>query len=171
MPYQPILATLGYVFDPSGERVLLIHRNKRSDDAHLGKFNGLGGKLEPHEDPVTCMRRELHEESGLIATRMELRGTINWPGFGKNGESWFGFLFRITAFTGDLRADNPEGDLSWHALDALGDLPMWPGDRDFLPLVLAGSGPCFHGVMPYSNGMPVSWQYQILETEASIAGG
>ena len=42
MPYTPILATLGYVFSPDGRRVLMIHRNARPDDAHLGKYNGLG---------------------------------------------------------------------------------------------------------------------------------
>jgi 8-oxo-dGTP diphosphatase len=171
MPYTPILATLGYVFHPADGRVLLIHRNKRQDDPHLGKYNGLGGKMEPQEDPVTCMRREIEEESGLVATRMELRGTINWPGFGKNGESWFGFLFRVTGFSGTLRAENPEGVLAWHPVETVGSLPMWEGDRHFLPLVLPEKGPRFYGVMPYSGGKPVSWRYQVLESEASIAGG
>ena len=52
MPYTPILATLGYVLSPDGRRVLLIHRNRRPDDAHFGKYNGLGGKLEAGEDVV-----------------------------------------------------------------------------------------------------------------------
>ena len=46
MPYTPILATLGYVKSPDGRRVLMIHRNARQEDHHLGKYNGLGGKLE-----------------------------------------------------------------------------------------------------------------------------
>src|SRR5690606_12660063 len=48
-PYTPILATLGYVMSPDGNRVLMIHRNARADDQHLGKYNGLGGKLEADE--------------------------------------------------------------------------------------------------------------------------
>ena len=43
MPYTPILATLAYVV--RGDEVLLVHRTFRDDDAQLGKFNGLGGKL------------------------------------------------------------------------------------------------------------------------------
>ena len=171
MPYTPILATLAYVIHPRDGRVLPIHRNKRPDDPHWGKYNGLGGKMEPDEDPVSCIRREIQEESGLVPTRMELRGTINWPGFGKNGESWFGFLFRVNDFGGILRPDNPEGELAWHPMESLGSLPMWEGDRFFLPLVLPDKGPRFHGVMPYSGGKPVSWRYQVLESEASIAGG
>ena len=95
MPYTPILATLGYILSPDGRQVLLIHRNRRPGDPHLGKFNGLGGKLDPGEDILTGMRREIREESGLECDEILLAGTINWPGFGKGGEDWFGFIFRI----------------------------------------------------------------------------
>ena len=36
MPYTPILATLGYVMSPDGTKALMIHRNTRQDDYHLG---------------------------------------------------------------------------------------------------------------------------------------
>ncbi len=81
MPYTPILATLGYVLSPDRKRVLMIHRNARGDDHHLGKYNGLGGKLETDEDVVAGMRREIHEEAGIDCTELSLRGTISWPGF------------------------------------------------------------------------------------------
>lgn len=162
MAYAPILATLGYVISPREDSVLLIHRNKREKDTHLGKYNGLGGKLERGEDPVSCMIRELREESGLVATRLELRGTINWPGFGKEGEDWFGFLFRITAFEGLLTTENPEGTLAWHPIATVESLPMWEGDRHFLPLVLEPGGQPFHATMPYANGRPVSWDCTFL---------
>jgi hypothetical protein len=63
MPYTPILATLGYVLSPDRERVLMIHRNARDDDHHIGKYNGLGGKLEANEDVAAGMRREIREEA------------------------------------------------------------------------------------------------------------
>ena len=98
MPYQPILGTLAYVL--RGDDVLMVHRSARADDQHLGKFNGLGGKLEPGEDIVAGMRRELREEASIEATSLRLRGTINWPGFGPGGEDWLGFIFVVDAFTG-----------------------------------------------------------------------
>ena len=100
MPYTPILATLGYVLSPDGRRVLMVHRNARPGDQHLGKYNGLGGKLEAGEDALAGMRRELLEEAAIDCTRIELRGTISWPGFGKHGEDWFAMVFLVTAFTG-----------------------------------------------------------------------
>jgi 8-oxo-dGTP diphosphatase len=162
MPYTPILATLGYVMSPDGKRVLLVHRNRRPGDAHFGKFNGLGGKLEVGEDVVTCMRREIREESGLECERLLLRGTISWPGFGKGGEDWFGFVFRIDQFSGSPRTDNNEGMLDWVEVERILTLPLWEGDHHFLPLVFAGDSQ-FHGVMPYRDGRPVSWSYSLLD--------
>lgn len=160
MPYTPIIGTLGYVLSPDRRRVLMVHRS-RDGDVHQGKYNGLGGKLEPGEDVVACLMRELREEAGIEVTSLRLRGTVSWPGFGANGEDWFGFVFVVDAFTGTVPDRNDDGPLEWVELDHLAELPMWEGDRQFLPLVF-GDGPAFHGVMPYENGLPVSWSYTVL---------
>ena len=129
MPYTPILATLGYVMSPDGRRVLMIHRNARQEDHHLGKYNGLGGKLEATEDAAAGMRREIREEAGIECLDLSLRGTISWPGFGKHGEDWFGFLYVITRFSGEPLGRNPEGTLEWVEIDRLATLNLWEGDR------------------------------------------
>ncbi len=157
MPYTPILATLGYILSPDAQRVLMVHRTARADDQQLGKYNGLGGKLEPGEDIASGMRREIHEEAGLQVTSMHLRGTINWPGFGAAGEDWFGFIFRIDAFAGSPPPRNAEGTLEWVDREHLLALPLWEGDRHFIPLVFDADPRPFHGVMPYAEGRVVSW--------------
>ncbi len=162
MPYTPIVATLGYVLSPDGKRVLMLHRNMRVDDHHLGKYNGLGGKIEPDEDVLAGMRREILEEAGIECEAMSLRGTISWPGFGKHGEDWLGFLFVVTHFSGTPFERNPEGTLEWVAIEELSTLPMWEGDRNFLPLVFDDDPRPFHGVMPYRDGRMVSWRYSRL---------
>jgi 8-oxo-dGTP diphosphatase len=163
MPYTPVLATLGYVLSPDGGQVLLVHRNARADDPHLGKFNGLGGKLNPDEDVVAGMRREIREEANLECERLRLRGTISWPGFGKQGEAWFGFIFVVDQWRGTPPPRNAEGILEWHAVREIGRLPLWEGDRHFLPLLFDPEVHQFHGVMPYAAGRPVSWSYSVLE--------
>ena len=162
MPYTPIAATLGYVLSADGKRVLLVHRNARPDDQHLGKYNGLGGKMELNEDIAECMRREIAEEAGIECTSMQLRGTINWPGFGKQGEDWLGFIFLIDGFTGEAWSENEEGTLEWVPLESMYDLPMWEGDRHFLPLVFDQDPRPFHGVMPYKDGRMQSWSFSRL---------
>lgn len=162
MPYCPIVATLGYVLSPDRRRVLMIHRNARADDQHLGKYNGLGGKMETGEDIAACMRREIREEAGIECESMRLRGSLNWPGFGKHGEDWLGFIFIIDRYSGQPLGSNPEGTLEWVERDRLMELPMWEGDRHFLPLVFDEDPRAFHGVMPYKDGRMQSWTFSRL---------
>lgn len=162
MPYTPILATLGYIMSPDGTKTLLIHRNSRPGDHHRGKYNGLGGKLERDEDIVAGLKREIREEAGIECKELVLRGTISWPGFGKQGEDWFGFIFRIDSFSGTPFTENPEGTLSWVPVENILDLPLWEGDRYFLPLVFNDDPRQFHGVMPYEGGSPVSWTVSLI---------
>lgn len=175
MTYTPIMGTLAYVVDARRENVLLVHRNRRADDQHLGKWNGLGGKLEPGENLAACVRREIEEEAGIAVTRMHLRGTVSWPGFGPNGEDWFSPIFLVTDFdamsdSGAITSSNHEGDLHWIPLTRLldacsdsessrrtADLELWEGDRFFVPLVFDDDPRVFHGVMPYEGGRPVGW--------------
>lgn len=159
MPYTPIIGALGYILSPDRKKVLLVHRNAREGDDHFGKYNGLGGKMLPQEDIVTCLRREIREEAGIECEEIILRGTINWTGFGPQGEDWLGFIFRVDRFRGEPRQENSEGELNWHPLDKLSDLPMWEGDRHFLPLVFDDDPRLFHGYMPYAGSQSLSWSY------------
>ncbi|CAL8976186.1 8-oxo-dGTP diphosphatase [Tessaracoccus sp. O5.2] len=162
MPYAPELTTLGYILSPDRRRVLLVHRISRSDDEQLGKYNGLGGKVEPGEDIAEAMRREIREEAGIKVTDMELRGTVSWPGF--NGRDVFGFVFLVTAFDGEPSEASEEGPLGWHDVSMVMDLPMWDGDRHFVPLVFDETVRQFHGVIPYDGGTSVddAWRMSLL---------
>ena len=160
MTYTPIVGTLGYILSPDGAQVLLVHRNARPGDAHLGKYNGLGGKLHADEDVVAGMRREIREEAGIEALDLQLRGTINWTGFGPNGEDWLGFIFLVTRFSGEPLTRNDEGELRWVERRAMMDLPMWEGDRHFLPLVFDGDPRAFHGYMPYAGDRALGWTFE-----------
>lgn len=159
MPYTPITGTLGYILSPDGGRVLLVHRIARSTDDQLGKYNGLGGKQERDESVADCMIREIREEAGIEVEEMQLRGTINWTNFGPKGEDWLGFVFLITRFRGEPWTENAEGPLSWVDIDKIGDLPMWEGDRHFLPMVFDRDPRPFHGHMPYDHDRLLGWTY------------
>jgi 8-oxo-dGTP diphosphatase len=158
--YCPIVGTLGYILSRDRKKILLIHRNVRHNDHHFDKYNGLGGKMLPNEDVVSCLRREIFEEAGIKCEDIILRGTINWTGFGPEGENWLGFIFRVDRFSGTPFTSNEEGSLSWVPLDDLDKLPMWEGDRYFLKLVFDDDPKLFHGYMPYRDGRPLSWHYE-----------
>lgn len=123
------LATLAYLRRDG--HTLMLHRNARADDHHLGRWNGLGGKFEPGESPEACLRREVREESGLEVQEARLRGVLTFPDF--DGEhDWYAFVYVVPRFGGELRASD-EGSLHWVPDSEVARLPLWPGDRLFLP--------------------------------------
>ncbi|MCB9151780.1 MAG: 8-oxo-dGTP diphosphatase [Caldilineaceae bacterium] len=145
------LATLCYV--KSNKQTLMLHRIKKANDMHAGKWNGLGGKLHPGETPEACAIREIYEESGLRVTNPRLHGIITFPAFSQN-EDWYCFLFTATEFTGSL-IDSPEGVLAWVDDDKLLGLNLWPGDRIFIPWL--ANEAFFSAKFEYVNGELVDY--------------
>lgn len=123
------LATLCYL--KKNNQTLMIHRTKKDNDIHKGKWNGLGGKLEPGETPEECAIRETQEEAGLTVVNPILKGVLTFPNFA-NDEDWYAFVFIANEFEGDL-IDSPEGKLKWIDDAELLNLNLWEGDRIFLP--------------------------------------
>ena len=87
MAFAPILATLAYILSKDGQSVLMVHRNARPADHAYGKYNGLGGKVEPGEDLAASLARELHEEAGIVVTAVRFRGRWRGPGLAMNAKA------------------------------------------------------------------------------------
>ena len=160
MTMAATLQTGVYVMSPDGTQVLMMHRDKESDDVHFGKYLGLGGHVEPDEDVLTCARREVLEESGLTTTDLVLRGTVLWTGFGADRSDYLYFVFRADTFEGTPHNGNEEGTLEWVALRDLSGLAMWDSDHLWLPMVFDDIARPFFGVMPYAGYEMVSWTFQ-----------
>ncbi len=125
-----ILATLCYVIDKNKHQTLMLHRVKKKNDFHEGKWNGLGGKFDAGESPEDCVIREIKEESGLTIKRPRLHGFITFPNFdGKN--DWHVFIYTTENFKGKI-IDSNEGNLEWIPNEKLLDLNLWDGDKIFL---------------------------------------
>ncbi|MBT4136422.1 MAG: 8-oxo-dGTP diphosphatase [Candidatus Latescibacteria bacterium] len=122
------IGTLCYI--KHNDKTLMLHRVKKENDMHEGKWNGLGGKLEAGETPEECIIREVKEESGLTIYNPNLRGILTFPKF-DGIDDWMAFLFTATQFEGEL-IDSPEGNLEWIEDTEVFNLNLWPGDRIFL---------------------------------------
>ncbi|MBQ9263536.1 MAG: 8-oxo-dGTP diphosphatase [Clostridia bacterium] len=118
---------------------LLMHRVKKAQDENAGKWIGVGGHLEENESPEECVRREVMEETGTALQSCRLRGILTFilPDWGNE----ITFLYTGTV-DGEVRADCPEGILRWVPKEDVLDLPLWEGDRIFLPL-LESEQACF----------------------------
>ncbi len=140
------LATLCYV--KKDGKTLMLHRVKKENDIHEGKWNGLGGKFEQGETPEQCAIRELYEEAGITVRNPELKGVLTFPKFAK-GEDWYVFVFVVRDFSGDLIVSN-EGNLEWIDDPKIFDLNLWEGDEIFLKWMEEGK--FFSGLFEYENG-------------------
>jgi len=109
----------------------MVHRNKKSNDIHEGKWNGLGGKVEAGETPEMCIKREVQEETGLFIQNPYLHGLLVFTNF--KGNDWYVFVFTAREFTGELLESSPEGRLEWIDDDKLTKLNLWESDHIFLP--------------------------------------
>jgi 8-oxo-dGTP diphosphatase len=123
------LATLCYV--RKNGKTLMIHRVKKENDYHQGKWNGIGGKFDQGETPEECVIREVEEETGLKIKSPHLHGLLTFPMFDGN-DDWYVFVYTANEFEGKL-IDSKEGNLAWIPNDELTNLNLWDGDKYFLP--------------------------------------
>ena len=115
------------------EHYLMLHRTKKINDENSGKWVGIGGKFEYGESPFDCARREIFEETGLVAKKLIYRGIVTFVSYEYGTE--YMHLFTSSEFSGKITDDCDEGVLSWVEKSKIFSLPMWEGDKIFLELL------------------------------------
>ncbi len=142
------------VYAKKDGKYLVMNRNRKEQDENAGKWIGLGGHLEAGESPRECVEREAMEEAGICLHDLRLRGILTFilPAWGDE------MTFLYTAKTENSAKEGcDEGDLRWVTLQDLMRLPLWAGDRIFLPL-LENGGECFDLKLIYDrDGNLTEW--------------
>ena len=138
------VTTLCYI--ERGDEVLMLHRTKKKSDLNEGKWIGVGGHVKAGESPYDCVRRETMEETGLTLQSLFFRAVITFV-YGDVTE--YMMLFSSDSFSGELK-DCDEGVLEWKKKEEVYDLPIWEGDRKFLPLLFSDE-PFFSMKLSYDN--------------------
>ncbi len=139
------LTTLVYV--EKGDSYLLLHRIKEEGDVNAGKWIGLGGHLEEGETPLDCVKREIKEESGLLVKKARYLGKIDFLNAKYPTERMY--LYKVTSFEGEV-GECDEGVLEFVEKERMYSLPMWEGDRAFLPY-LEENKPPFYMLLTYEG--------------------
>jgi len=125
-------STLCYI-ENDKQQYLLMHRVKKENDENEGKWIGVGGKMAEGESPFDCMRREILEETGLLADTLHYRGFITFVSM-KYGTEYM-HLFTCSEFHGELQKNCEEGIIEWVDKSKIYSLPLWEGDAVFLQLI------------------------------------
>jgi 8-oxo-dGTP diphosphatase len=125
-------------FITQGSKVLMLNRFFKPN---MGRWNGIGGKLEAGETAEQCVLREVWEEAGIKLEKVELTGTVTWT-IAEETSGMYVFMAELEA---DAHYAAPvaveEGILDWKELVWILN-PDNSGIADniqhFLPMMLAG---------------------------------
>lgn len=107
-----------------------------------GKWNGTGGKLESDETALQAAVRECQEEIGVTPLAPQKVGEIDFRLGGNIASAShmhnnYAHVYVATAWQGEPH-ETDEMRPQWFAEDAIPYDQMWPDDRLWLPLILAG---------------------------------
>jgi 8-oxo-dGTP diphosphatase len=143
-PKNTIKAVLCYL--KQGNKYLLLLKAKGRFGA--GLWNAPGGKIENGETAEDAAIREVREETGLIVSNLENRGSLEFYfGHGKVKPDWVAEVFTASEYSGAIK-ESDEGKLEWFSEDRLPLDQMWEDDRYWLPLLINGIK--FRGVFEFT---------------------
>lgn len=138
---------LGFLFNKHNNHVLLVEKTRGPEILH-GKWNGIGGKMEPGETHHQAIVREFSEECPFM------RGHIHFTGFGvmrDTEQGWTVYLYRTNVEVGH----NPPKTV-WQ--NDVGEKIKW---HDVWDLETGGQGFCQPGVVHNTNEGAVPIVYNL----------
>jgi mutator protein MutT len=114
-----------------GDRVLVCRRPRHKRHGGLWEFPG--GKVEPAEDDLNAVRRELREELGVDVVHVDPE-TFRIDDHGSS----FTIAFVRTVIVGEPRALEHD-ELLWATAHDLSVLELAPSDREYVRFRLNGT--------------------------------
>jgi len=127
---------------------LLLLRGAPNKRLWANKLNGVGGHIEPTEDPCSSAQREITEETGLVIDTLQLRALIHISG-SQDAPGVLLFVFMAESDTEQIRS-GPEGELAWFPHSHLPWDEMVDDLPELLPRLLA-SNQLIYGTYPHDS--------------------
>jgi len=130
---------VGFCIDLAQGQVLLVKKNR--PEFQKGKWNGIGGKIEPGEQPIDAMVREFREEAGIQTAPIDWIHTITLTG--NNDQADSGKPFRVYYYKMGRIYPPHESQMTDEVVSyksymrGLWDLPTLPNLRWIFPLQLS----------------------------------
>ncbi|MDB5184467.1 MAG: nucleotide pyrophosphohydrolase [Candidatus Saccharibacteria bacterium] len=132
-PYWNNPRTAAAIFPIKDGKVLLAVRGRQPQ---RGKYDSIGGFVNPEESIEQAASRELLEETGLTASKFDYIGSVGNT-YEENVYACDS-LFVITEWTGDMAAADDVASLEWVEPAVIAsDAFAWPAHRDVPSLLQA----------------------------------
>ncbi len=120
------------------DNALLLAMKKRG--LGVGKWNGVGGKLDKGESVEEAAKREMQEEIGVTPLTLDKRAELYfYHPVQDNGSDYNQKV--VVYFVKDWEGEPQESEEMrprWFSFEQIPYQEMWPDDKEWLPLVLAG---------------------------------
>jgi 8-oxo-dGTP diphosphatase len=114
------------------EAEILLAMKKRGFG--VGKWNGVGGKVEKGETYVQAAIRECQEEIGVTPHSLQKVGELDFKDL--PDVEHYCHIYVTTSWDGEPR-ETEEMNPRWFAETDIPYAHMWPDDKDWLPLLLS----------------------------------
>ena len=112
---------------------ILLAKKKRGFG--VGKYNGVGGKIEAGETIEQAMIRETNEEINVIPTKYEKVGIVEFDEYYKgNKQKLVFYLYMAYEWDGEPQ-ESEEMSPSWFDIKDIPYKDMFADDKYWLPLV------------------------------------
>jgi len=137
------IQTVGIIID---QGKILLGMKKRGFGE--GKWNGFGGKAESGESPELAMVREFLEEANIVVLELYEQGVLEFHFEDRLDYVPEVHFFHITKYTGKPE-EGEEMKPDWFDVNNIPYGSMWPDDRYWLPMFLAGKN--FKGSFTFND--------------------
>jgi 8-oxo-dGTP diphosphatase/2-hydroxy-dATP diphosphatase len=127
----------------------------------VGRWNGFGGKVDAGETIEDAAKRELKEESGIVAKALEKIGILEFE-FQNDPKILEVHIFRIDRFEGEP-IETEEMRPKWFDKATIPYDQMWSDDIYWLPLLLAGKK--FRGRFLFDKPSDADYASKIISKE------
>ena len=115
----------------------------------MGKYNGVGGKVEQDETVEQAILRETFEEIGVVPTEYKMMGIVDFDEYVKGERNLVKMhVFKATQFDGEPTTTD-EMSPEWFSLDNIPYDKMFKDDTHWLPLLLQDK--TFYGNFVYDK--------------------